>query len=156
MVSFEDRVKSSESWPLPPTEMTLPEKDVHVWRVSLNQSVKTRESLQRSLSADECERAQRFHFEIDRDRFIVARGCLRVILGWYLEICPSEIRFSYTEHGKPLLARLADKLRFNLAHSQNLALYAFTQIGEIGIDVEKMRPEFPGDDIASRFFRLPR
>ena len=105
--------------------------------------------------ADECERAQRFHFEIDRDRFIVARGCLRVILGWYLEICPSEIRFSYTEHGKPLLARLADKLRFNLAHSRPFNL-RFYQIGEIGIDVEKMRPEFPGDDIAFSFFRLPR
>jgi len=43
-------------------------------------------------------------------------------------------------------------LYFNLAHSEGLAIYALTRVGEIGIDVECIRPEFAGDEIAKRFF----
>ena len=58
--------------------------------------------------------------------------------------------------GKPRLEneRAAGDLKFNLAHSGGIALYAFTMIGEVGIDVEFIRPEFTGDDIARRFFSL--
>ncbi len=98
-------------------------------------------------------RADRFHFEKDRRHFTVARGGLRKLLGRYLDVPPAAVEFSYTEYGKPQLAtRLDQQLKFNLAHSGGLALYAFTKVGEIGIDVELIRPDFTGDDIARRFF----
>jgi 4'-phosphopantetheinyl transferase len=31
-------------------------------------------------------------------------------------------------------------------------VYAFTRLGEIGVDLELIKPEFAGDDIARRFF----
>jgi 4'-phosphopantetheinyl transferase len=134
---------------------TLGAKDVHVWRVSLDQAPAIVERLHQLLSTDEHARASRFHFETDRQHFIVARGCLRMILSRYLEIPPAEIQFSYGAHGKPQLATSTAQihpLNFNLAHSGSLALYAFTRVGEIGVDLERIRSEFTGDDIAQRFF----
>ena len=141
------------SWPAPPDRSSLGANDVHIWQASLEQSPATVETLRQLLSPDEQSRADRFHFEKDRRHFTAARGYLRTLLARYLELGPAEIRFSYTEYGKPLLApELDQRLKFNVAHSGGLALYAFTTLGEIGIDLEHIRPEFAGDDIARRYF----
>lgn len=141
------------SWPPPPDQSSLETNDVHIWRASLEQSPTTVETLRQLLSPDEQSRADRYHFEKDRRHFTTARGYLRTLLGRYLGLAPHEIRFSYTEYGKPGLAPdLDQQLKFNVAHSGGLALYAFTRIGEIGIDLEHIRPEFTGDDIARRYF----
>ena len=141
------------SWPPAPDQSILKPNDVHIWRASLEQSPATVETLRQFLSPDEQSRADRFHFDKHRRHFTVARGYLRTLLGRYLGLAPQEIRFSYTEYGKPALGSdLDQQVKFNLAHSGGLALYAFTRIGEIGIDVEHIRPEFTGDDIARRYF----
>jgi len=145
---------ASRSWSLMPDRPLLGARDVHVWRVSLDQPPAIAEGFCQLLSVDEQARAARFHFERDRQHFIVARGCLRTILARYLEIDPSEIQFTYTPYGKPELSPSTSQeqpLNFNLAHSGAFALYAFTQTGEIGVDLEYVRPEFAGDDIAQRF-----
>jgi 4'-phosphopantetheinyl transferase len=57
-------------------------------------------------------------------------------------------------HGKPALdsgGRPAN-LRFNLSHSHGLALFAFTLGGEVGVDVEYIRPSLREMDLAQRFF----
>ena len=142
-----------ESWPPPPDRLALGTRDVHIWRTSLEQPPAIVEGLRQFLSHDEKVRAERFHFEKDRRHFIVARGCLRKLLSRYLAVAPAELHFTYADHGKPQLAsEIVPPLRFNLAHSGGLALYAFTSIGEIGIDLEHIRPEFTADDIARRFF----
>jgi 4'-phosphopantetheinyl transferase len=146
---------ASRSWSSPPDQPVLGTRDVHVWRASLDSPLALVERLRQLLSPDEQARADRFHFEIDRRHFTVARGYLRTILSRYLQIAPADVQFSYESHGKPQIASAIphdQKLRFNLAHSGGLALYAFTLVGEIGIDLEHIRPEFTGDDIARRFF----
>ena len=135
--------------------LTLGTNDVQVWRGYLDQPPATVDRLSELLSDDEHSRANRFHFEIDRKHFIVARGYLRTLISRYQEIPPAEIQFSYTSHGKPLLVTTNPQLQpfhFNLAHSGGLAVYAFTRIGEVGIDVERIRPDVTGDEIAKRFF----
>jgi 4'-phosphopantetheinyl transferase len=47
---------------------------------------------------------------------------------------------------------LERSIRFNLSHSHDIAVYAFAQGREIGVDVEKIRPEVTGEDIAERVF----
>jgi 4'-phosphopantetheinyl transferase len=108
------------------------------------------------LSHDEQARANRFYLERDRRRFIVARGALRTILGRYLGVEPGQLRFRYESHGKPFLSDDlgAGELRFNLAHSNELALYAFTCGREIGIDVEYIHPVPDVEQIAARFFSV--
>jgi 4'-phosphopantetheinyl transferase len=148
--------ESGQKWLTPPDQLSLAAKDVHIWRASLEQPQHTVETLRQLLSPDELTRADRFHFEKDRRHFTVARGLLRKLLGRYLGMTPAAVGFTYAEHGKPMVTvDLADdsrELKFNLAHSGGLALYAFTRAGEIGVDLEHIRSQFTGDDIARRFF----
>ncbi len=141
-------------WRLPASALVLPTTDVHVWRASLEQPATCAHRLLHLLSHDEQARANRFYLERDRRRFIVARGALRTILGCYLDVEPGQLRFRYESHGKPFLSDefSASALRFNLAHSNELALYAFTCGREIGIDVECIRPVPDIEQIAVRFF----
>jgi 4'-phosphopantetheinyl transferase len=127
---------------------------VHVWSASLGAAPSTVQSLLRTLTPDEVSRAERFHFQKDREHFIVARGLLRSILSRYLDTEPSQLRFCYCAHGKPVLDPVSSgrTLRFNLSHSNGLALYAITSGGEIGVDIEYMRADFPGLEVADQFF----
>jgi 4'-phosphopantetheinyl transferase len=128
--------------------------EVHVWRVFLDLTAVQRGSLMRNLSADEVERATRFRFERDQQRFVVARGVLRELLGRYLGEDPHQLRFEYTSYGKPSLATNAgaDTLRFNLSHSDAFALYAVTRGRNIGIDIERVRNDCAVGQISRRFF----
>jgi len=142
------------SWSLPPATIILGSNEVHVWRASLDELQPQRDSFLHTLAADELTRAQRFYFQTDRERFIAAHGVLRAILGLYLNREPKCLSFCYGSHGKPALAWEygGDAIRFNMSHSQGVALYAVTRGREIGVDLEFMRCDLEVEQIAERFF----
>ncbi len=142
------------SWSSPSKNLILGDDEVHVWRAALNIKESRVQSLRRTLTADDRARAERFHFQKDREHFIVARGLLRAILGRYLDVEPSQLRFSYSPYGKPSLAGEfnADALCFNLSHADGLALYAVTRGRQLGIDIERVRAELADEQVAERFF----
>lgn len=131
--------------------MQLADGEVHIYAASLQLPPQQLTTLDALLGQDEQERAQRFHFPIHRERFIAAHGILRLILGWYLNAAPGTIKFRYSDHRKPFLADNAS-LQFNLSHSDDFALYAITGVSEIGVDVEKIRPDDDKAAVAQRFF----
>lgn len=139
-----------------PSTLLLDLDEVHVWHAALNQSASTVKDLASSLAPDEMERAERFSLQRHRDEFIVARGALRTILGLYLNVAPSCLRFSYTQYGKPHLTDDVqhDGLFFNVSHSNERVLYALTRGREIGVDIEYIRPEMATEKIAERFFSV--
>ena len=141
-------------WCEPPKTLSLARHEVHVWRSELDKPAFDVSSFLRTLTPDEQARAERFHFQRDREHFIVARGVLRAILGRYLEAEPDRLRFSYGEYGKPDLAEVrgGDSVRFNMSHSNGLALFAVTLDRELGVDLEWIRPGVADDQIAERFF----
>jgi 4'-phosphopantetheinyl transferase len=141
-------------WLRPPSRLELIPPLVDVWIAHLNVSETLIQTLGTSLSADEHERAARFHFAKDRNHYIAGRGMLRSILGGYLNVGASELRFRYNGYGKPYLADdlKFEKLQFNVAHSHGLALYAVTIGREIGIDIERVREDFVTEELAERFF----
>ena len=110
--------------------------------------------LRKLLSDTELRRAERFTFDRDRNRYIVARARLRELLATRLNVRPEAIELTYGVHGKPVLARRFEDtdLRFNLSHSDDVAVYAFSLGREIGIDVEAIRAIPDADDIAAKFF----
>ena len=124
---------------------------VDVWTVPLDGPPATVARLSRILSEGEAERGDRCRFENDRRRFIVAHGALRLILAGYLDVPPDELRLQRGRHGKPRLAGSSD-LRFSLSHSGELALVAVTRHKEVGIDVDRLRPDLPVEPFAERFF----
>ncbi|HKG47619.1 MAG TPA: 4'-phosphopantetheinyl transferase superfamily protein [Pyrinomonadaceae bacterium] len=142
---------SFATWALPPQSPSLQAGIVDVWRIGLEQREERLEGFRRTLEPHELERAGRFHFEKHRGHFIVARGFLRSVLARYLGTQPESLRFVYGGYGKPALESEHD-LRFNLSHSNEVALLAVTLNAELGVDVEHMRADFASEDIARRFF----
>jgi 4'-phosphopantetheinyl transferase len=142
------------AWQTTGSSPHLKEGDVHVWRLPLDQPGEHGTYLRSLLSADEEERAQRFRFPRDRERFVVCRGLLRVLLGRYLSCHPGRLRFAYGAHGKPALAggAAAGRLCFNVAHSEGLALIAVARGREVGVDLECLRPETATEQLATSCF----
>jgi 4'-phosphopantetheinyl transferase len=106
------------------------------------------------LSDAERAQADRFHFDSDRQRYILAHGVLRTILGNYLQTSPEDLRFDLNDFGKPSLAggTAARHVQFNLSHSGDLVLVAVALDRAIGVDVELIRPELTGEDVARHYF----
>jgi len=103
------------------------------------------------LDAGERERAARFRFERDCNRFIARRGQLREILARDLGIAPGAVRLTAGDHGKPVLLDDPD-LRFNLSHSNGRALVATARGRAIGCDIEWRNPELACPKVAERLF----
>jgi 4'-phosphopantetheinyl transferase len=145
---------TTSPWQVPAGHPPLGEDEVHVWRGLLRVPASCLEDLRRSLSADEIARAERFRLPKLHDQFIVARGTLRTLLGRYLGIDPAETAFVYGPIGKPALADRTHKtpIHFNLSHSGDVALYAFSAGREVGVDVECHRSLAKVEGIANRFF----
>lgn len=141
-------------WEVPSSILSFAASDIHIWRASLDLSAPALARLEATLGHDEKSRAARFVHARDRDHFIAARGILRELLGAYLKQPADQVQFQYGKHGKPRLAVDYSEtlLTFNLSHSHGLAACAISNGLELGIDVELIRPEFAGQDIAARYF----
>ncbi len=128
-------------------------QDVHLWHIDLEAVSPFLSLLQKTLSKDERQRANRFRFKHDRHRFTLSRGCLRYILGRYLVQPAKQIKFAYGQHGKPKLDQPASQqnLYFNISHSGDRLLCAVAQKNQVGVDIERIRA-VNVDALARRFF----
>ena len=132
------------------SDLVLNEGELHLWRAGLDLTDEELAPLVRVLSPDELDRATRFHFTRDRRRFMAARGVLRSVIAGYLRRPAHEISFVYGSRGKPALAN--GDLQFNLAHSGGLAIIGLTRSGQLGVDVERIRPLEDMMQLVNSFF----
>ena len=137
-----------------PAPLHLPRAAVHVWTAQFEPFRRRLEAFSEILAPDERQRAARFQFDRDRDRFIVGRALLRTILAGYLGTDPAQLVFDYGPHGKPALGpgQNPDQVRFNLSHSGGLFVYAMARAREVGLDIELIRPVENQEAIARRYF----
>jgi hypothetical protein len=90
-------------WPRARPGKRLRANEIHIWSACLTRPEGVRVPFLETLSAEERERAARFHFHQDQRRWIICRGVLRTLLGSYLDLEPARIRFREGEYGKPQL-----------------------------------------------------
>ena len=152
--SGEQQIPSESDWPSPPTHLELVGDETHVWCARLDELAPDLPAFARLLSESEHKRADRFHLERDRQRFVVRHGLLRMILGGYLNIDPAQLAFTYESRGKPMLCLqdIALPLHFNLSHSNDVVLIAGNRQAALGVDVERVRFVPEADQIAAKFF----
>lgn len=131
--------------------LELPPGAVHLWQARLDLSAEELSRANQTLSSDEQARAARYRFEVHRRRFVAARSRLRRLLAQYLGCEAVAVRFQYGPSGKPAVVADTD-LRFNISHSEDVALYAFARGREVGIDVERIRETAGWERIAERYF----
>ena len=144
-------MEKSSKWVQAPDSLSLQAGQVDVWRICLEQGGEILDRFRRTLSPEELDRAGRFRFERLQRHFVVSRGFLRYVLGRYLAVEPSSLKFAYNDYGKPSLAGEVS-LQFNMSHSHEMGLVAVTRGAAVGVDVEHIRVDFASEDIATRFF----
>jgi 4'-phosphopantetheinyl transferase len=141
------------SWPQPagPTELSADTLDV--WAVLLGAEHNRLSELASQLTSDEQQRADEFRLDEPRRRYVVTRAALRELLVKYLGGPASKKALEMDRHGKPRVAgqRAGSDVRFNVAHSGDLALIAITAGCEVGVDVERVRPISHAEHIARRY-----
>lgn len=102
------------------------------------------------LDAEEQERAARFRFAHDRERFVIAHGVLRSLLGRYLDMPPALLTIARGVYGKPIIHDT--DLRFNLSDTKDALLIAFTKGQEIGADIETMARHVDHVAVSEHYF----
>lgn len=133
-----------------PLLIDLGDNVVHVWCADLLTAKKKFKKLSQYLAGNELLRAEKFYFEKDKINYIFSRGVLRNIISSYSGEHPKDIHFSYNQYGKPFLQ--GSNLSFNVSHSGNKILYAFTIAFSIGVDIESFKNNIDFLSIAKRFF----
>ncbi len=120
----------------------LAEREVHVWRVPLSASPAAVARASQLLDDGETARVASLARPELKVRQILSFALLRVLLARYLYIQPQGVLLRQRPTGKPYLCGNAAvaEVRFNLAHSGDMALYAITTHAEIGVDIEQRRP----------------
>ncbi len=134
---------------------SLSSSTIDIWPVTLTGSDAEYGRCFDWLDQQERERAARFLRRQDRERYVLAHGGLRFILGLYLGLAPARIEFSSSSTGKPTLAGLGPEhgaLTFNLSHAHGNAMVAIAQGREVGVDLEMIREDVEVLKLAERFF----
>lgn len=144
-------------WQEPPSHLALGSGQVHVWCAQLDVAPALEAHFCSCLSPDEKSRADRFHFAADRSRFVVSRGVLRELIGSYLRLAPASVVISKDQRDKPFVPSNYDsnspgRLRFNASHSASLAVFAFADGLELGIDIEYIQRALDFEAIAESYF----
>ena len=145
---------TSLTWESSPPSIQMGPGDIHLWRAWVDSPSVSLDLLERLLSKDELERADRFRLNRDHDRFVLRRGLLRKLLGEYLSADPAQLKFHYGSHGKPYLLERDDQspLQFNLSHSSDLTVLAFSWQQELGVDIERIDFHVAEERIPEQFF----
>jgi 4'-phosphopantetheinyl transferase len=133
-------------WAPGPFHPMLADGALDVWRADLTAVAS---DLGELLCDAELARARRISSEREAELWRRSRGLLRTLLGAYLQQEPRTLRFASGKHGKPELA-CSPALSFNVSHSGGLAMYAVSEAGAVGVDVEVGRHTIDEVAIAAR------
>jgi 4'-phosphopantetheinyl transferase len=132
-----------------PQNYTL-NNEVHIWHISIEASARLVVFAGELLSPDEKARAARYHLERDRNRFIVSRMTLRLLLEQYLDQPADAIQFRMGDNKKPFV-QSDIPFYYNVAHAGDKILIAVSD-NIVGIDVEHIDRELDTTDIATTCF----
>jgi len=128
----------------------LSDGDVHIWSAVLVDTEYENQPYFSLLAPNETRRADAFHFERDRQRFVCGRGIVRHVLSSYAGTPAVELSFHRTKKGK--LELPGSGLAFNVAHSESRLVVAVGKTRALGVDVEWVRPLDEREGVMARFF----
>jgi 4'-phosphopantetheinyl transferase len=135
-------------------------RNVSVLTIDLDQPVAVVDALRAHLDDTEVRAAASRKDDTLRNRYVVAHGALREILGTCLGVPPDAVvlsrhcaRCGDEAHGKPEVVSDAlpeARLRFSLSHSESIAVVAVAVGARVGVDIETERPRGRLDALAAR------
>ena len=138
-----------------PGHSRLERNIVHLWGIELDGSPQCLERCAQWLDKEEQHRARRLVREEDRQRYVFAHGGLRAVLSRYLGVDPGVVELCRNEVGKPFVPRKSrgqSPITFNMSHAQGRALIAVSEGQEVGVDLERIRPDMEVVKLSERYF----
>lgn len=118
---------------------------IEAWLLEFNSNLAQLSDDWLLLNAKEQARAQCFHQQQDRVRFIMTRAALRRLLAKQVMAPPHTLKIETSHLGKPRLTTHPD-IKFNISHTSSFALIALSTLGEIGVDIEQCFRDVTGLD----------
>jgi len=146
--------QQAAAWAVPRCHPSLAPTDVHLWLAAVGAAAASERPLFTLLDASERERASRFHAARDRQRFTLAHGLLRLLLGRYAGRSATQLGFGFGRYGKPHVLDLEThmNLEFNMSHAGDLVLIAVARSRAVGVDVERWDEAVDYDGVAGFCF----
>jgi 4'-phosphopantetheinyl transferase len=95
-------------------------------------------------------RAERFRYDLHRDRYVRAHGQLQIVLADYLNMGGGRVAIETKAGGKPFIP--GHDIQFNMSHSADVAVNAITMVDAIGIDVELFDRRVEVDDLSAHYY----
>jgi len=112
-----------------------PAPGVSAWLTSLARAADEIAALAALLSPAETARAARFGRPELRDRYVVGRASLRILLGARLGMAPGRVVIERGHRGRPFTPQ-DSRLDFNVSHTRDVALFGVANRPRIGVDIE--------------------
>ncbi len=113
----------------------LGQDGLHLWLMAISE-LESGSAGRHCLSDAETLRADRIADPQKRRLYRGGRRGLRMLLERYTGIPSAEVRLEYGARGKPGLSGEQGMLKFNYSVSSPYALYAFSPVREVGVDLE--------------------
>lgn len=129
---------------------SLNTNEVIIYSIYLPNFIELESELTKFLNSTELERAERFHKELDKNRFIICRSILKIVLAAHTKLEAKNISLDYHFNKKPYLAS-HPSLHFNISHSEDYAVIAISN-NKVGIDIEYVSEDFNFKEIMSDVF----
>lgn len=135
--------------------LALRPDEVHVWIVEPERIDDRRllDAYWGLLDAKERDKQQRFRFERHQRQYLVSHALVRLTLSRYAPVAPEAWAFDTNTYGRPVVrGEWGPKLRFNLSHTDGMALVAVGWDAELGADVEDAQRKGETVEIADHYF----
>lgn len=107
-------------------------------------------TLKTILDEAELHRAERYHFEKDRNRFIICRALLKLILAKQTDVNVPDLKIGTEVNKKPYLIS-DNSIKFNLSHTDDLAIIALCN-KDVGIDLEYQNEDFNFKEVLTHVY----
>ena len=134
-------------------DLRIGEGETHVWLLSCVLDEDVRGAFWDTLDARQRERAARFRFDADRERYVARSGALRRLLSGYVGVAPERLAFAAGAHGKPYLENPGGAdIDFNASSSGDWAMVAVTRGRPVGIDIERIDAARSDPALVAQFF----
>lgn len=129
---------------------SLNANEVIIYTIYLPNFIDLKSELSEFLNSSEINRAERFHKELDKNRFVICRSILKIVLAAHTKLEAKNIHLDYHFNKKPFLAS-HPWLHFNVSHSEDFAVIAISRT-KVGIDIEYVSEDFNFSNLLPEIF----
>ncbi len=129
--------------------------NVDTWKINVSSNLTSLDACLAIMQPEEIAAAGRFFHTNDKNRFIITRGAVRIILGKYLSLPPETLKFDIIKNKKPFVVNSTNTdLHFNISHSGDWIMLAVSDL-EVGADTEFLNHLFNYKEIMYDYFSDP-